>query len=63
MPKKFMAFLALNYVINKLSMENWGLGRLLPSNSVMGMCCWKGAHFHNWIDYNGVAFSITSQHC
>ena len=22
------------------------------------MCCWMGSHFHNWIDYNGVAFSI-----
>ena len=21
------------------------------------MCCWMGLHFHNWIDYNGVAFS------
>ena len=23
------------------------------------MCCWVGSHFHDWIDYNGVAFSIT----
>ena len=22
------------------------------------MCCWMGSHFHNWIDYNEVAFSI-----
>ena len=22
------------------------------------MCCWMGSHFHDWIDYNGVAFSI-----
>ena len=22
------------------------------------MCCWMGLHFHNWIDYRGVAFSI-----
>ena len=22
------------------------------------MCCWIGWHFHDWIDYNGVAFSI-----
>ena len=21
------------------------------------MCRWMGSHFHNWIDYNGVAFS------
>ena len=24
----------------------------------MEMCCWMGMHFHNWIDYHGVAFSI-----
>ena len=23
----------------------------------MGMCCWMGSHFHDWIDYHGVAFS------
>ena len=22
------------------------------------MCHWMGSHFHNWINYNGVAFSI-----
>jgi len=22
------------------------------------MCCWMGSHFHDWSDYNGVAFSI-----
>ena len=22
------------------------------------MCRWVGLHFHDWIDYNGVAFSI-----
>ena len=21
------------------------------------MCRWVGSHFHDWIDYNGVAFS------
>ena len=25
---------------------------------LMGMCHWMGSHFHNWINYNGVAFSI-----
>ena len=29
----------------------------LPSNRLMGMCRWMGSHFHDWIDYNGVAFS------
>jgi len=22
------------------------------------MCCWLGSHFHDWSDYNGVAFLI-----
>ena len=22
------------------------------------MCRWMGSHFHDWIDYNGVVFSI-----
>ena len=33
------------------------LGRVLPER-LMGMCCWIGLHFQDWIDYNGVAFSI-----
>ena len=37
---------------------NWGGGGVLPYKRLMGMCCWMGSHFHNWIDYNGVAFSI-----
>ena len=24
------------------------------------MCRWMGSHFHDWIDYNGVAFSTES---
>ena len=37
----------------------WGGGRgELPSNRLMGRCCWIGSHFHDWIDYNGVAFSV-----
>ena len=31
---------------------------LLPYKRLMGMCRWMGSHFHDWIDYNGVAFSI-----
>ena len=33
-------------------------GRVLPKKRLMGMCRWMGSHFHDWIDYNGVAFSI-----
>ena len=31
---------------------------LPPYKSLMGMCRWMGSHFHDWIDCNGVAFSI-----
>ena len=30
---------------------------VLPYKRLMGMCRWMGSHFHDWIDYNGVAFS------
>ena len=29
----------------------------LPYKRLNGMCRWMGLHFHDWIDYNGVAFS------
>ena len=32
--------------------------RGLPYKRLMGMCRCMGSHFHDWIDYNGVAFSI-----
>ena len=35
-----------------------GRGGLLRSNRIMGMCRWIGSPFQEWIDYNGVAFSI-----
>ena len=34
-----------------------GGGGLLPYKRPMGMGRWMGWHFHDWIDYNGVAFS------
>ena len=34
-----------------------GGGGLLPYKRLMGVCHWMGSHFHEWIDYNGVAFS------
>ena len=33
-------------------------GELLSYKRLMGMCHWMGSHFHDWSDYNGVAFSI-----
>ena len=36
----------------------WGGGGELTYKRLMWMCRWMGSHFHDWIDYNGVAFSI-----
>ena len=33
-------------------------GGVLPYRRLMGMCRWMGSHFHDWSEYNGVAFSI-----
>ena len=33
-------------------------GGVLPYKRLRGMCRWMGSHFHDWIDYNGVVFSI-----
>ena len=35
-----------------------GGGAVLTYKSLMGMCHWMGSHFHDWVGYNGVAFSI-----
>ena len=35
-----------------------GGGRVLPRKKLMGMCCWMGSNFQDWIDSNGVAISI-----
>ena len=35
-----------------------GGGGALPYKRLMEMCHWMGSHFHDWIYYNGVAFSI-----
>ena len=29
---------------------------VLPYKRLMGMCRWMGSHFHDWVDYNEVAF-------
>ena len=33
-------------------------GGVLPCKRLIGMCRLMGSHFHDWSDYNGVAFSI-----
>ena len=45
----------------KVDLHNYGPqvgGGVLPYERIMGMCRWMGSHFHDWIDYNGVAFLI-----
>ena len=37
-----------------------GGGGVLPYKRLMRICRWMGPHFHDWIDYNDVAFSIES---
>ena len=46
------------YPMVTLKSNNPGGGGGLPYKSLMGMCRGVGSHFHDWSDYNGVAFSI-----
>ena len=34
---------------------------VLPYKRLIEMCRRMGSHFHDWIDYNGVAFSIVTR--
>ena len=33
-------------------------GGVFPYKRLTGTCRWMGLHFHDWSDYNGVAFLI-----
>ena len=35
-----------------------GGGGVRPHKALIRTCRWMGSHFHNWIDHNGVTFSI-----
>ena len=37
-----------------------GVVGVLPYKRLKGICGWMGLHCHDWIDYNGVTFSIES---
>ena len=41
---------------NSFGAARGGEGHFLIKR-LMGMFRWMGSHFHDWIDYNGVAFS------
>ena len=47
-----MGNLHVQSVLNEISTS------VPPYKRLMGMCRWIGSHFHDWFDYNGVAFSI-----
>ena len=32
---------------------------VLPYERPVGMCCWMGSHFHDWIEYDGAVFFNT----
>ena len=38
-------------------------GASSSNNGLLGMCRWMGSHFHDWINYNGVVFSIQLLEC
>ena len=40
------------------NISGWEGGGVLSYKRLLGMCRWMGSHFHDWSDYNGVAFSI-----
>ena len=44
-----------NVMKTKKMMNKWSF---LVTCRLMGMCCWMGSYFHNWIDYNGPAFLL-----
>ena len=45
-------------VLSLRSMAARGVGGgVVPYKRLMGICRWMGSHFHEWIDYNVVAFS------
>ena len=55
------AFLAAIDMPTRVYNNLGGGGGVLPYERLMGMCRWMGSHFHNWSDYNGVAFLIQLQ--
>ena len=50
----------VNFRLHQLHLGGEG-GGVLPYKRLMGMCRWMGLHFHDWSDYNGVAFSIVTR--
>ena len=61
---RFFSSLAFSFTLVKLlqksnvSASRNSFGGVLHYKRLMNMCDWMGSHFHDWIDYNGVVFSI-----
>ena len=49
----------IDRLLNIINLLSYKLpGRILPYKRLLGMCRWMGSHFHDWTDYNGVAFLV-----
>ena len=47
------------YLSRNLALEEFQRGGgVLSGKRLLGMCCWMGLHFHNWIDYSMVTFLV-----
>ena len=58
MPNSFWGIpLIYKFYIYKVYLLAEG-GGVLSYMRLLGMCRWMGLQFHDWSDYNGVAFSI-----
>ena len=57
-PQKELSLTTIRYKKDVEDSEGEGGGAVLPYKRQMGMCRWMVSHFHDWIDYNGVAFSV-----
>ena len=53
-----LTYILCQHALLSVASAVYSPGRVLPYKRLMGICRWMGSHFHDWIDYNRVAFSI-----
>ena len=56
-PKNYYSSFSLCMQEYKMYKYSCVPSELLAYKRLIGMCRWLGLDFHEWIDYNGVAFS------